>query len=423
MLIQLPYGDARSVEIRVPDENFDGMLEPHPSIPAPDAAAAVAKAIDCPIGTAPLSEKLTPDSRVCVICDDISRPTPVSLILPVLLSRIADCGVSRDNVRIVMALGSHRYMTDDEIRTRVGAEVYEHYTVVNSEFRDEARLIDLGKTADGVDIVVTKDVMDADVRIGIGNIVPHPVMGWSGGGKILFPGVTAEHTVAQFHMLGGLSDVRLVGVEDNPVRLRMESWVPKIGLDFIINTVLDAELRIVSVVAGDYVAAHREGVKLAKQVMCCPMKRRADVIIVSSYPCDEDFWQSGKGFCNAEGGLKDADSTMILITPNWEGMGPHSEYGSCFGSDESGELLQKLYDGEPVPGDPLALAVGTSMSKMRRRCRLVCVSDGVTRKEIEDCGIEYYPLDRLQEAVDNTLARYDSPVVAAVSHGGEFLLV
>ena len=423
MLVSLPYGARRTVSFEIPKERFDGMLAPAPSVPAPDPAAAVAEAIDHPIGTPPLSGIVRAGMRVAVICDDISRPTPVSTILPILLARLHAAGVRREDVTIIMALGSHRYMMPEEIRTRVGAEVAGAYRVVNSEFRDPAKLIHVGTTADGVDIIVTRDAMEADVRIGIGNIVPHPVMGWSGGGKILFPGVTGEHTVAQFHMLGGLSDERLVGLENNPVRTRLESWVPTIGLHFIVNTVLDAELRIVRVVAGDYVRAHRAGVETAKAVMCCPMKRKADVIVVSSYPCDEDFWQSGKGFCNAEGGLKGPDSTMILVTPNWEGMGPHAEYGACFGSDESGALLKRLYDGEDVPGDPLALAVGTAMAKMRHRCRLVVVSDGVTREEIEACGIGYYPVSALQDAVDDTLARYADPVTAAVSHGGEFLLI
>ncbi|MDD6877846.1 MAG: nickel-dependent lactate racemase [Clostridiaceae bacterium] len=422
MKVKLPYGADRTVEFAVPDACFDGMLAPRPVLPAPDPAAEIARAIDSPIGTPTLDRIVREGTRVCVICDDISRPTPVSAILPVLLERLHRAGVRREDVQIVMALGSHRYMTEDEMRGRVGEEIYGRYRVKNSEFRDPEKLLHVGVTGDGVDIVVTRDVMDADVRIGIGNIVPHPVMGWSGGGKILFPGVTGEHTVAQFHMLGGLSDERLVGLENNPVRTRMESWVPTIGLHFIVNTVLDAGMRIVRVVAGDYVQAHRAGVETAKRVMCCPMKRKADVIVVSSFPADEDFWQSGKGFCNAEGGLRGADSTMILVSPNTEGMGPHAEYGACFGRDDSGELLRRLYRGENVPGDPLALAVGTSMSKMRRRCRMVVVSDGVTRGEIEGCGIAYYPLRELQKAVDDTLARYESPVVAAVSHGGEFLL-
>ena len=423
MLVRLPYGADRTVSFEVPGDCFDGMLSPAPATPAADPAAAVAEAIDHPIGSPALDGIVRAGTKVAVICDDISRPTPVSLILPILLSRLHAAGVRREDVTIIMALGSHRYMTPEEISARVGPDIAARYRVVNSEFRDPQKLVHAGRTADGVDIIVTRDAMDADVRIGIGNIVPHPVMGWSGGGKILFPGVTAEHTVAQFHMLGGLSDERLVGLENNPVRLRMESWVPTIGLHFIVNTVLDAESRIVRVVAGDYVKAHRAGVETAKAVMCCPMKRRADVIVVSSFPCDEDFWQSGKGFCNAEGGLKGPDSTMILVTPNYEGMGPHAEYGACFGSDESGALLRRLYDGEPVPGDPLALAVGTAMAKMRHRCRLVVVSDGVTQEEIEGCGIGYYPLDGLQQAVDDTLARYDTPAVAAVSNGGEFLLV
>ncbi|MEA4822605.1 MAG: nickel-dependent lactate racemase [Clostridiaceae bacterium] len=422
MRVKLPYGAEKTVEFSVPDANFDGMLEPCTVAPVSDPLAAIADAIDKPIASPTLTEIAHAGTRVSIICDDISRPTPVSTILPVLLDRLYLAGVRKEDIQLIMALGSHRYMTEDEIRARVGAEVYAGYRVINSEFRSPDKLVHVGTTDDGVDIVVTRDVMDSDIRIGIGNIVPHPVMGWSGGGKILFPGVTDEHTVAQFHMLGGLSDERLVGLENNPVRTRMESWVPTIGLHFIVNTVLDARFHIVRVVAGDYVKAHRAGVETAKKVMCCPMKRKADVIVVSSFPADEDFWQSGKGFCNAEGGLRDAASTMILVTPNTEGMGPHAEYGACFGRDDAGDLLHRLYSGEDVPGDPLALAVGTSMSKMRRRCRLVVVSDGVTREEIEGCGIAYYPVCDLQKAVDDTLARYDAPVVAAVSHGGEFLL-
>ncbi|MGI6335516.1 MAG: nickel-dependent lactate racemase [Clostridiales bacterium] len=422
MQVTLPYGGDKTVSFNVPEENFDGFLKPGVLAPASDPVRAIERAVDRPIGSPTLDKIVRSGTRVAVICDDLSRPTPVSTVLPVILDRLIRAGVRREDIHMVMALGSHRAMTPDEIRTRVGADVYANYRVVNSEFRDPASLINLGRTADGVDIVVTREAMDADVRIGIGNIVPHPVMGWSGGGKILFPGVTGEHTVAQFHMLGGLSDQRLVGLEDSHVRLRMESWVPKIGLDFVVNTILDAKFRIVRVVAGDYIKAHRAGVETAKVLMRCRMERPADVIVVSSYPADEDFWQSAKGFFNSEGGLKDAASTMILVTPNYEGMGPHPEYGECTGDDNVGVRLKKLYDGEDIPGDPLAIAVGTSMSKLRRRCRLVVVSDGVTRAEMDECKIEHYPLCELQKAVDVTLSRYEHPVVAAVSHGGEYLL-
>lgn len=424
MKVTLPYGADRKVSFEVPDAGFDGMLAPLPVQAADDPVREIAEAIDRPIGTPPLAEIVKGDPRVCIIADDISRPTPVSMILPVLIGRLKDAGVSDSHIKIVMALGSHRYMTEKERRERVGAEIYDRYPVMNSEFRDPEKLVHAGTAADGVDIVVCREVMDSDIRIGIGNIVPHPVMGWSGGGKILFPGVTGEKTVAQFHMLGGLSDERLVGVDNGPVRLKMEKWVETIGLHFIVNTVLDDRFRIVRAVAGHYIEAHREGVKTAQRVMCCLMKRPADVIVVSSYPCDEDFWQSGKGLCNAEGGLRDGNGTMILVTPNYEGMGPHPEYGMCTGMDaaDAHALLARLYRGEAVPGDPLALAVGTAMSKMRRRCRQVVVSDGVTREEIEACGMEYYPLSQLQKAVDDVLARYEKPVTAAVSHGGEFLL-
>ncbi len=423
MKVTLPYGPHNTVFFTLPDENFDGLLEPNPVQAAADPEAAITQAIDCPIGSPPLGEIVRPGQRVNILCDDISRPTPVSLILPVLAARLNAAGVRDGDIKIVMALGSHRYMTAAEMRERVGAEMYRRFRVVNSEFKREEDLVFVGRTPDGVDIIVSKEAMDADVRIGVGNVVPHPVMGWSGGGKILFPGVTGEKTVAQFHMLGGLSDENLFGREDCSIRLKMEGWVDTIGLHFVVNTVLTPELEIYKVVAGHYVAAQRAGVAYAKEVLCCPMRRKADLIVVSSYPADADFWQSGKGYYSAEHGLKDETSTMILVAPNGEGMGPHEEYGRFFGRDDAGALLRRLYEGEPIPGDPLALAVGSSMSKMRRRRRLVLVSDGVTRAEAEACGIAWYPVAALQQAVDDALARYEHPVAAAVSHGGEFLLV
>lgn len=249
MIVKLPYGVDKTIGFSVPDENFQGMLMPEPVEPVSHSITAISDAIDHPIGSPGLSTLVHEGTRVCIICDDLSRPTPVSTILPILLQRLQRYGVHKTDIQIVMALGSHRYMTEEEIRTRVGDEIYENYRVINSEFRNPKKLLNLGTTSDGVDIVVTRDVIDSDVRTGVGNIVPHPVMGWSGGGKILFLGVTAEHTVAQFHMLGGLSDERLVGLENNHIRIRMESFVPVIGLHFIVNTVLDAQFRIVSVVA------------------------------------------------------------------------------------------------------------------------------------------------------------------------------
>ncbi|NLM77949.1 MAG: nickel-dependent lactate racemase [Ruminococcaceae bacterium] len=419
MQISIPYGRDTEVSFSIPDQNFTGLLEPPQITAAADPDQAIAAAIDQPIGCAPLHKIVSRESRVNIICDDISRPTPVQRILPILIQKLAEIGVREEQIKIVMALGSHRYMTAAEMETRVGSAIYHRFPVVNSEFRKQEDLVNLGNAPDGVAIYASKTAMDSDIRIGIGNIVPHPVAGWSGGAKILFPGVTGEQTVARFHMQGGLADENLFGREECPIRLNMEKWVDTVGLHFIINTVLTPEGQIYKVVAGHYVNAQRQGVVYAKRALGCAIPERADICVVSSYPADADFWQSGKGMCAAEHAVKSGTGTIILVAPNDEGMGPHDEYPRYFGMDDAPDVLQQLFLGEPFSGDPVALSVGTAMSKMRRRVKLVMVTDGLSREDTEACKVRYYPLSQIQLAIDDAMAGYQKPTVSVIRHGGE----
>ncbi len=423
MKISLPYG-RQTVSFRVPDRQFIGLLDPPPVQAIADPSAEINRAIDEPIGTPPLSSLVGCGKKVAILVDDASRPTPVSMILPILIRKLETAGVRPADIHIVMALGSHRYMTAAELADRVGSDIYRRYRVVNSEFRDPDGLVDVGCTPDGVRILASQTAMAADIRIGVGNLAPHPVMGWGGGGKILFPGIAGEHTVAYFHLKAALLDANFFGQRTTPIRDMMEGWVDTIGLDFIINTVLTADLRIYRVVAGHYIAAHRAGVEAGRRVMGCPVPQKAELVVVSSHPADQDFWQSPKALYAAEPALKGhCGGTMILVSPNYEGIGPHAEYPVCMGRDDGDAIVRACIRGETGIGDPLAIAVGNSMSKLRRRRQLVVVSDGVTAAEMAACGCRHYPMDRLQQAVNDALAEYgpDSRV-AALSNGAETFL-
>ena len=422
MKISLPYGNEM-VGMEVPDQCFIGMIDPPEARPAGDPQRMILDAIEHPIGGPKLEDIVTPDKRIAVIVDDGSRPTPISAILPVLLNQLIRCGARREQIKIVIALGSHRYMTEDEMRERVGEEIYQTYPVVNSEFRDPEKLVYIGDTEEGAPLMATGSVMDADLRIGVGNLVPHPVMGWGGGGKIVFPGVAGEDTVSYFHLKASLYDENMFGLSTTPIRDMMEGWVKLIGLDFIINTILTPELKLCRVVAGDYVAAHREGVRIGKQVLGSKVTEKADVVIVSSHPADQDFWQSPKAMYGAEPALKgDRGGTMIMISPNYEGIGPHPEYPEYMARDDGDAIVRACIAGEAIPGDRLAIAVGNSMSKMRRRRKLVVVGDGVTGEQMNACGCKYYPLSALQQAIDDAVAEYEGCRVAAMSGGAEAFL-
>ena len=420
--IAIPYGE-KMVEFSLPEETFIGMTDPPAAQAAENPEKEIEEAMEHPIGMGGLETVVFPGAKVAVITDDGSRPTPVKMILPILLKKLSACGVRREDIVIVMALGSHRYMTEDEIRERVGDAVYKSYRVVNSEFRQKGRLLSVGETDERTPILATREVVEADIRIGVGNLVPHPVMGWGGGGKIIFPGVTGEDIVAYFHLKASMYNENMFGMDVTPVRRMMESWMQYISLDFIINTIMTQDLKISRVVAGHYIEAQRAGVAIAKKVQGCPVKEKADVVIVSSHPADQDFWQSPKALYGAEPALKGEEGgTMILVSPNYEGIGPHPEYPEYMGRENGGELVKNYLRGNKTEGDPLAIAVGNSMAKMRRRRNLVVVGNGVTKEQMEKCGCRWYPIEELQRAVDEAVSQYDSCRAAVLSAGAETFL-
>ena len=167
MHIQIPYGHEK-IGFFIPDVLFAGMYDPPSKEPAASSEAEVEYAIEHPIGCAPLNDIIEHDRSVNIFIDDNTRPTPVKLILPPLIKKIKEAGVSDKNIKIVAALGSHHYMTNAQLEERVGEEIYNKYRVVNSEFRNKEDLVYIGTTSDGFKIIASKEAMDSEIRIGVG---------------------------------------------------------------------------------------------------------------------------------------------------------------------------------------------------------------------------------------------------------------
>lgn len=416
MILSIPYGKT-SVSFRIPDKNYAGMFDPPFTAPIENLEEAVEKALDNPIGSPRLESLVVPGKKVAVIIDDMSRPTPQNRILPVVLRRLEKAGVKREEMLVSIALGSHRKMSEEEIREHVGVEVYGKYRVENSSFRDARDLVHVGNTDDGVRIMASRSVMEADIHIGIGCILPHPLLGWSGGAKILLPGITGEETSAYFHLKSSLSDRNYCGCMISPIRDMIEDLTEKIGLTFIVNVLLNSHLEVSDMVAGDFRMAHREGVHRAMRSSGFAVEEKSDVIICSSHPADQDFWQAQKAMYAAEHGLKgDKGGTIVMVGPNYEGLGPHEEMPFYVGSNSSNDLALKALAGI-VPGDHLAIAVGNSLSKLRRRRNLVVVSDGLRPQEMRTCGIKHYPVSQLQDCITDLIAENPSCRIGVLSNG------
>lgn len=412
--ISIPYGDEY-LRFDVSDERLLDILNPNESTLPSDELEEIRHAIEEPIGSHHLEDIVSPDDIVALICDDISRSTPTDKVLAILLNLLNDAGVPDEKVFAVMALGSHRPMTDEEITRKVGPETRSRIAVFNSEFRQEDGLLDLGLAPGGVRIWADKRVMSANIRIGIGSIAPHPAVGWSGGGKIIYPGVTGERTVTAFHLQHGSVPWNMYGSERSPVRENMEKWVDKVGLHFIINLVCTPSGRIYRAVAGHYVDAHRAGVKHAKKLYGVEAQGRAEIAIVSSHPADADFWQATKGVLSGDFLVKDG-GTLILVTPCFEGVGPHSSYMTYIGSSNIEELLAEASLMTNTTGDPLALPVAATVARVRQRIMLALVSEGITHEDALRAG--FYKYDTIECALEDAFARHGpSAKVSVLPYG------
>ena len=213
-----------------------------------------------------------------------------------------------------MALGTHRPMTRDELRVKLGDEVLARYRVINRDYRD-GDYVDLGATASGIPIEVNREIVDADFRIAVGNIVPHITSGWGGGSKIILPGVCSQKTVDGMHYAACLMQpvLEVVGQRDNQARVEMDDIAGKVGPNFIVNTVLDEAQRMVGVFAGHYIEAHRAAVALAQEVMVVPIPKPADIVIASAHPCHFDYWQGIKPYVFAHLAVREGGVLIFLL--------------------------------------------------------------------------------------------------------------
>lgn len=412
--LSVPYG-TRQASCMIPRRNLGEILRPNPVAATKGGERdRVEEALEHPIGKPRLEEAVRREDMVALIVDDITRPTPLRLIVPAVLKRLRASGIPDEHVKIILALGTHRPMTGGEIRERLGADIVSRFAVENHDYRDSEKLVEVGKSEDGIPIWINRSVLEATFRIGVGNIVPHGVAGWSGGGKIVYPGVAGERTVDGFHGAFGTNLENRIGNIDAPIRAEIDRLMKHVGLEYIVNTILTGEGIVYRVVAGDYVLAHRAGIELAREVYAVRHESLADVAIVSSFPADIDFWQAGKAVYAGELLLRDG-GTMILVTPCPERVAHNHDLLSYMAIPL--ESLRERMKSFQID-DRSAAAAAIRIGLVRKRVKIIVVSDGLTKTD--DAGLGFQRAASLQEAVDQCLQAYgDGCRVSVLTHGGD----
>jgi len=285
--IQVEYGHS-ALRILAPDDCRVLEMPETPALGNP--REAIRRSIQQPIGGNPLPtivrDKAKPagDLTVCITTSDITRPVPYkgeAGILPPLLELLLQCGIRREHITLLVGTGTHRPSTPAEKIAMFGADVVAQYKIVDHDCDDDAMLVDLGKTQSGTAVRVNRRFVEADVKIATALVESHFMAGASGGRKAVCPALVSKETIEKFHSAAFLDSPRATNLvlTGNPCHEEAVEIATKVGVDFIINTVLNRRLELVEVFSGHLVLAHQQAVELLRRIVAIPVEREFDIVL------------------------------------------------------------------------------------------------------------------------------------------------
>lgn len=343
MNIKLGYGDSYQC-IDIPDNNILDILNANDVEHQFLGTLAVRHAIENPIGDDRLSNKINKSTnknlKVCIITSDITRPMPSKIVLPLVLEELNLAGVSKENIKIVFALGSHRHQTKEEMISLVGEEIYNTYICEDSTPEDTVRL---GITSNQTPIEISKNVAESDFIICLGNVDFHYFAGYSGGAKALFPGCASKNSIEHNHKFMLLDKARPGNIIDNPIRNDIEEVARIIKIDYILNVVLDEHKNIVYAASGNYIKAHRKCCEYIDNMYVKHLDTKADIVIVSQggLPKDTNLYQTQKALDNASYAVRDG-GIIILVGKCTDGLGNETFERYFIESKTSDDIIDKI---------------------------------------------------------------------------------
>lgn len=339
MKVSLNYGDD-SMALDISDENYMGTLSPKDIREIEDPVNEVRRALANPIGSKKLKEIVSSQDKVVILASDITRPSPSSVLLPPIIEELKKAGVSNDQITIVFGLGVHRKQSEEEKKRLVGEEVYNQVKCIDHDIEN---CVKIGINKRGNEISVFKEVLKSDFIIATGNLEFHYFAGFSGGAKAAAPGICSRSTIANNHKHFLDSGAKAGKIEGNPIREEIEEIGEMVGIDFMVNAVLNSHKRVVKVVAGDVTKAHREGAEYTSNIFGVKIDKLADIVITSpgGYPKDIDLYQTHKAMENAKLAVKKG-GIIIIAGECRDGLGEESFAEALNGKLSPFELMEEL---------------------------------------------------------------------------------
>lgn len=318
MKIEVGFGEGTQTA-EVPEKNIIKILKSNPVTGRLKGKEAVAASLAEPVGTPLLREIVKPGEKIAIITSDITRPMPTWEVMPPVLDELYAAGIQAEDITLIFALGSHRGHTEEEKKKLAGERAYREIKCIDSNPED---CVHIGTTKAGTPVDITRAAAEADRRICLGNIEYHYFAGYSGGAKAIMPGVSTPAAIQANHSMMIREAAHAGNITDNPIRKDIEEAADMVGVDFIVNVVLDEHKKIIYSVAGDVTKAHRKGCGFLDSLYQVKIPRRADIVIVSQggAPKDINLYQTQKALDNSKHAVKEG-GTIILVGSCKEGLG------------------------------------------------------------------------------------------------------
>ncbi len=417
--VKLDYG-RKGLDVELSGGRLIGPLEIQPRPPLDDPEAEVARKLENPTGTPPLRDLAKGRKTACILICDITRPVPNPVILRPTLKVLEESGIARQDILILVATGLHRPSTEAERVEMLGPEIARDYRVEDHHGTELDEHTFLGTTDRGVPAWIDSRYVQADLKIATGLIEPHLMAGYSGGRKLICPGIAALETVKVWHGPTFLEHPNAdCGIlEGNPVHEENTRIARLAGCDFIVNVTMDKDRQVMSVVAGDMEAAFLEGVAFMEKVVKAPVAEAVDVVVTSSagYPLDTTFYQAVKGLTGCLPIVKQG-GTIILAASLSEGVGS-PEFQSLFRENSSLEVfMERILGRDYFVLDQWQLE---ELAKVRRKVKVKIVSDGLPADELSRLFVE--PAESVESALAASLAEYGPEATVAVIPKGPYVL-
>ncbi len=413
MRVRLDYG-AAGLDVDLPDERVT-VIEPvfRPAIADPHAALIAA--LRAPLGRPPLREIVRPGQSVAISVCDVTRAQPRRETLAVLFEEMPD--IPTGDITILIATGTHRSNTPAELEQMLGAEIAHRYRVVNHDSRDGASLVHVGRTKTGVPVELNRAWMDANVRITTGFVEPHFFAGFSGGPKMVAPGLAGLETVLVLHDAQRIAHPSATwGVtEGNPIHDDVREIAAMAGVDFAVDVTLNRDQKITGVFAGDLFVEHRAACESAKRDAMRAVDAQFDVVLTtnSGFPLDQNLYQAVKGMSAAAQVVK-AGGTIICAAECRDGLPSHGSYGEVLASQPSpAKLLEMIQSPGYSRPDQWQVQI---QAQIQLKAAVKVKTSGLTPDAVR--AAHFQPVDDVADAVRDVLhAAGPAATLCVLPHG------